>query len=224
MNRRMILAAGGVGAVAVASGLAWWQPWRTPPAPVVQAPPAPVITPPSADGPTMTERAIGSKDAKVTVIEFFSLTCGHCATFARTVLPDVKTKLVDTGKLRLIYWDYPLDQLAMMAAMVARHLPAERYEPFVLALLSTQDRWAFNRAANPLEELWKMAALAGMSRTSFDTAIADTALRDWMLARTRSAQEKWKIDATPSFVVNDQKFPSGMTLESFEKLVPGQGG
>jgi len=165
------------------------------------------------------ERAIGRADAKVTVIEFFSLTCGHCAAFARNVLPSVKEKLIDTGKLRLVYWDYPLDQLALMAAMIARHLPPERYEPFVLALLSTQDRWAFNRGANPTEELWKMAALAGMGRAAFDTAIADNALRDWILEQARSAQEKWRVDATPSFVVNGQKMASGPTLESFQKLV-----
>lgn len=165
------------------------------------------------------ERSIGRPDAKVTVTEFFSLTCGHCAHFAQSVLPAVKEKLIDTGKMRLVYWDYPLDQLALMAAMIARHLPPERYEPFVLALLSTQDRWAFNRGANPTEELWKMAALAGLSRQAFDAAIADTALRDWILTQARTAQEKWRVDATPSFVVNGQKLPSGPTLETFQKLV-----
>jgi protein-disulfide isomerase len=173
-----------------------------------------------AEPPSRGERAIGSTDAKVTVVEFFSLTCGHCAAFARTTLPQVKEKLVATGKMRLVYHDYPLDQVALTAAMVARHLPPERYEPFVLALLATQDRWAFNRAANPTEELWKMAALAGMSRSSFDAAIADTGLRDWIIRQAQSAQEKWRIDATPSFVVNGQRYSGDMSFESFRKLVP----
>ena len=172
-----------------------------------------------AQAATQTERAVGSADAKVTVTEFFSLTCGHCAAFARTTLPQVKEKLVGTGKMRLVYWDYPLDQVALTAAMVARHLPAERYEPFILALLSTQDRWAFARGVNSTEEIWKMAALAGMNRAGFDKAIADTELRDWIIAQARTAQQQWKIDATPSFVVNGQKFSGDLSFDSFSKLV-----
>lgn len=172
-----------------------------------------------AQAVTQTERAVGSADAKVTVTEFFSLTCGHCAAFARTTLPQVKEKLVGTGKMRLVYWDYPLDQVALTAAMVARHLPAERYEPFILALLSTQDRWAFARGVNSTEEIWKMAALAGMNRAGFDKAIADTELRDWIIAQARTAQQQWKIDATPSFVVNGQKFSGELSFDSFSKLV-----
>ncbi len=172
-----------------------------------------------AQAATQTERAVGSADAKVTVTEFFSLTCGHCAAFARTTLPQVKEKLVGTGKMRLVYWDYPLDQVALTAAMVARHLPAERYEPFILALLSTQDRWAFARGVNSTEEIWKMAALAGMNRAGFDKAIADTELRDWIIAQARTAQQQWKIDATPSFVVNGQKFSGELSFDSFSKLV-----
>lgn len=168
---------------------------------------------------TQAERGVGSADAKVTVTEFFSLTCGHCAAFARTTLPQVKEKLVATGKMRLVYWDYPLDQVALTAAMVARHLPAERYEPFILALLSTQDRWAFARGVNSTEEIWKMAALAGMNRAGFDKAIADTELRDWIIAQARTAQQQWKIDATPSFVVNGQKFSGDLSFDSFSKLV-----
>lgn len=169
---------------------------------------------------TRTERAVGSPDAKVTVMEFFSLTCGHCAAFAAGTLPQVKERLIATGKLRLVYYDYPLDQVALMAAMVARHLPPERYEPFILALLASQDRWAFARGVNHTEEVWKMAALAGMSRQRFDAAIADTGLRDWIIRQAQTAQEKWRIDATPSFVVNGEKQSGQMSFDAFRKLVP----
>lgn len=195
MDRRLFLT-GMVGAVGLVPGLA-----------VAQA-------------ATQTERAIGKPDAKVTVIEFFSLTCGHCANFARVTLPRIKTELIETGKLRLVYHDYPLDQLALMAAMIARHLPPERYEAFVLALLASQDRWAFNRAANHTEELWKMAALAGMSRQGFDAALADTPLRDWILHQAQDAQQKWRIDSTPSFVVNAQKHAGDSSFDAFRKLIP----
>ena len=174
-----------------------------------------------ADEPTQTERAIGNPDAKNVVMEFFSLTCSHCAAFHKTTMPEIKSQLIDTGKVRFVFNDFPLDQLALMAAMVARSLPVDRYDPFVTALLSTQDRWAFNRGANPAEELWKMAGLAGMSRAAFDKAIADTALRDWILKQAQVAQDKWKIDATPSFVINGQKYSGEMSFDAFRKLIPG---
>src|SRR5258708_7758038 len=115
----------------------------------------------------MAERAIGSADAKVVVREFFSLTCPHCAAFHRDTMPRVHKDLIDTGKLRMIFHDFPLDQLALTAAAVARSLPPERYEPFAAALLASQDRWAFARGVNATEEMWKMAALAGMPRATF---------------------------------------------------------
>lgn len=206
MNRRTLvfLAAGG-GALATVGGLV---DTRT------------AMAQTAAESSPRSERIIGKPDARVTVTEFFSLTCGHCAAFARVTLPQVKEKLVDTGKMRLTYYDYPLDQLALTAAMVARHLPPARYEAFILALLATQDRWAFNRSANPIEELWKMAALAGMDRAGFDKAIADTALRDWIIAQAQAAQKKWNIDATPSFVVNGQKYSGDLSFDAFRKLIP----
>jgi len=174
----------------------------------------------AADDPTRTERAIGNPDAKTTIIEFFSLTCSHCAAFSRGTMPEVKQKLVDTGKVRFVYQDFPLDQIALAAAMVARHLPPEKYEPFITALLATQDRWVFNRGANPAEELWKMAALAGMSRADFDKAIADNGLRDWILQQADAGQKRYGIDATPSFVINGQKHSGDMSFDSLRKLIP----
>lgn len=169
----------------------------------------------SAEG----ERSIGSPDAKVEVLEFFSLTCTHCAAFANTTFPRVKTELIDTGKIRFVYHDFPLDQLALGAAMVARSLPPERYEPFIRALFANQDRWAFNRQANPIEEIWKTAALAGMSRAGFDAALADTALKNWIVARQGADQAKYKIDSTPTFVINGKKTTGAVGFEDFAKLV-----
>jgi protein-disulfide isomerase len=107
-----------------------------------------------------------------------------------------------------------------MAAQVARYLPVERYEPFVNALFATQDRWAFARDANHIEELWKTAGLAGMSRATFDKAIADDDLKKWILTQQQSDQDKWKIDSTPSFVINGTKYSGEMSYEAFRKLIP----
>lgn len=150
----------------------------------------------------MGERAIGKADAPVRVDEYFSLTCPHCAHFAAETLPQVKKELIDTGKLRLVFHDFPLDRLALTAAAVARYLPPARYEPFVAALLASQDRWAFTRGVNSTEELWKVAALAGLSRESFNAAIADTALQNAILAAQDKAEKTYHIDSTPSFIFN----------------------
>ncbi len=166
------------------------------------------------------ERFIGKPDAKTTVIEFFSLTCSHCAAFAALTMPRVKSELIDTGKIRWVFHDYPLDQIALLAAQVARYLPADRYEPFVTALFATQNRWAFTQDANHTEELWKTAGLAGMSRATFDKAVADEDLKKWILSQQQADQDKWKIDSTPSFVINGTKSEGEMTFDKFRKLIP----
>ena len=123
-------------------------------------------------------------------MEFFSLTCTHCAAFARETMPQIEKELITPGKVRFVYHDFPLDQVALTAAMVARYLPPNRYYPFVNALFANQDRWAFARGVNSTDELWKMAALAGMSRPTFDQAIADTDLRDWILQQQQADRDQ----------------------------------
>ncbi len=145
------------------------------------------------------ERAIGRPDAPVRVVEYFSLTCGHCAAFHRDTLPQVKQKLVEPGAVRFVYRDFPLDRLALAAAVVARSLPAERYEPFIGALLLSQDRWAFARG-DQMEELARMAALAGMARPQFDAALRDEALARAMMEGAQAAEREHNVRSTPSFV------------------------
>lgn len=166
-----------------------------------------------------SERSLGNQDARVTVLEFFSLTCTHCAGFSRETFPQVKTELIDTGKVRFVYNDFPLDQVALAAAAVARTLPAARYEPFVQALLANQDRWAFGRGVDTRAELWKTAALAGMARPTFDAAYDDASLKEWIVAQQNAAQTRYKIDATPSFVINGKTTSGAIDFKAFAALV-----
>jgi protein-disulfide isomerase len=174
----------------------------------------------AADVDPRAERFVGKADAKVTVGEYFSLTCTHCAAFAASTFPEIRKNLVDTGAVRWVFHDYPLDQVALTASQVARYLPVDRYEPFINALFSTQNRWAFGRGNDPTEELWKMAGLAGMSRSTFDKAVGDTSLRDWIIQQQKADTDQWKIDSTPSFVVNNQKYAGEMSYDAFRKLIP----
>lgn len=183
----------------------------------------PALAQTGAADPRLSERAIGRPDAPVRVLEYFSLTCSHCAAFHRDTLPQVKQKLVEPGAVRFVYRDFPLDRLALVAAVVARSMPVERYEPFIGALLLSQDRWAFNRGADPLEELAKMAALAGMSRPQFDAAVRDEALARAILEGVQAAEREHNVRATPSFVFGPDgksKTQSGaVTFERFQQLV-----
>jgi protein-disulfide isomerase len=172
-----------------------------------------------ADDPRMTERSIGKADAPVTVLEFFSLTCGHCAAFSKDTFPRVKRELVDTGRMRLVYRDFPLDQLGLAAAGLARSLPADRYSAFVETLFATQDRWAFNRNADPRAELWKLASLAGMSREAFDAALVDAPLQRAILEQRLQGERQYSVNSTPTFVFGTRVVPGNMAFERFAQLV-----
>ena len=173
----------------------------------------------AADDPRLGERSVGRADAKVVVEEYFSLTCSHCAHFAKTVLPQVKSDLVEKGIVRLVYRDFPLDQIALTAAAVARSLPEARYDAFIGALFASQDRWAFARGVDHNEELWKFAALAGMPRATFDATIADEALKATILAGQGEAAKKHKINSTPSFIIKGETHTGALSFDRFNLLV-----
>ncbi len=145
----------------------------------------------------LAERAAGPADAPVTVVEYFSLTCPACAAFHRDTWPRVRAELVETGRVRHVFADFPLDQAALAAAMLARALPAEQYEPFVSMLLSSQSRWA---TRNFLEELAKLASLAGMSRDTFQAALRSAELQRGVLEIRLRGEQEHRVNSTPTFI------------------------
>jgi len=169
--------------------------------------------------PRFAPRSVGSPTAKNVVEEWFSFTCPHCAAFARETYPDIRAKLVDTGRVRYVFREFPRDRLDLAAAEVARSLPVSRYEPFVLALLAGQQQWAFTKTAEPKDELAKMAALAGMPRSAFDRAIDDKALEEALLSQQSDAEQKYNIDSTPTFIVNGTPHPGELSFEQFSAML-----
>lgn len=163
-------------------------------------------------------RAIGSADAPIKIIEFASMTCSHCAHFHNDVLPELKSKYVDTGKVYVEFKEFPLDDAALKATITARCLPEDKYEGFIALLFKTQDHWA--RGINYMTALRQNAKLAGMSDATFDACHADEKLKlaiaDWM----QQAQEKWSINSTPTFVVNDgaEKISGAQPVAEFERV------
>lgn len=162
----------------------------------------------------MSERVLGKPDAPITIIEFASLTCPHCKDFDLNVLPKLKTAYIDTGKVKLIYRDFPLDGRALLAAMVARCAPKERYYAFLDALFRSQDTWA--RAQDTLQALGQVARVGGMSQEDFDACIKNKDLFEAIKKDATDAQQQYKVESTPTFIINGKKMDGAHSFESFE--------
>ncbi len=164
---------------------------------------APVAT----DNPTvdamMGKRSIGNPNAPIKVVEYSSLTCGHCAHFHKSSYEEFKTKFVDTGRVELIFKEYPLNPPALDASQILRCMPEDKFVSFMSLLFDQQDVWAYK--PDYKDALRQNAKLAGMSDEQFDACLANTDLKNRIVADMKAASDKYKIQSTPSFVVNDGK-------------------
>lgn len=171
----------------------------------------------------LEDRVMGDADAPVTIIEYASLTCPHCATFHRETLPQVKSEWIETGKARLIYRDYPTSPTAvsLAASMIARCAPQERYFAFLGALFETQKNWAVS--PDPIDALAKVAQLGGMPREDVDKCLDDEALLDGLRERALDARMEFGIESTPSFVINGKVVRGNMSYDDFADLLEQAG-
>ena len=161
-------------------------------------------SPRTALAEAFTEEAVlGVADAPVTVIEYASMTCPHCAQFHANAMPTLKDEYIATGKVRLVYRDFPLDGLAVKAAMVARCGGAERYFAFVDVIYGQQQRWA--RSADPVAALKQLVQVGGLAPAQIDACLADKALEEVVLQNRLTGQNEHKVNSTPTFIVNGAK-------------------
>ncbi len=174
---------------------------------------------------TLPELSVGKADAPVTIVEYASMTCGHCANFHNTVYPALKEKYIDTGKVRFVFREFPLDNLAAAASMLARCAGDDATHAMISALFKTQDKWAFVRG-NPVPELFKIAQQAGFSQERFDTCLKDNATLDKMISARQHASEEFGVNATPTFFINGKRFRGRAdSVEAFDQaLAPFLGG
>ncbi|WP_084536476.1 DsbA family protein [Azospirillum halopraeferens] len=147
------------------------------------------------------ERVLGRADAPVTIVDYSSLTCPHCATFHVETLPRIKEQYIDTGKAKLVFRDFPFDQWALRASMLARCAPAERYFAVLDVLFKTQAQWS--RAADPAKALTQIGKLAGLSDETITACWNDQQLADAILSMRLKGQNEDNIQSTPTFVLND---------------------
>ena len=155
----------------------------------------------------LAPRFIGDENAPVKVDEYASLTCGHCATAHLQTLPAIKERYVDSGQVKLVYNDFPLNAAALDAAVIARCLPEERYFRFIDFLFRTQDQWAFSQ--NYQQSLRQNAKLLGATDELLDFCLANQELRQGIVAHMQAMAEKFEISSTPTFVINDEEVVRG---------------
>jgi len=165
----------------------------------------------------LAEGSLGNDKAPVSVIEYASLTCPHCADFANNTFPAFKQKYVDSGKVHYLYRDFPFDQPGLRAAMMVRCAGQERFFGFLEILFKSQTSWA--AAADPIAELAKIARLGGMSKEDFDACMNDKPLMDGILKGEMEAQDKFKVEATPTFIINGVKHEGDMSLEAIDAIL-----
>jgi protein-disulfide isomerase len=161
--------------------------------------------------------AQGPADAKVTIVEYASLTCSHCAAFHQQTYPALKERYIDTGKVRYILREFPLDPLATAGFMLARCDGDPKYYPIVDMLFRQQRGWAFTD--KPLDALRQMMRQAGFSQEKFDSCLGDQKLYDAVNAVKNRGIEAFKVESTPTFFINGQRFAGNMSIDELEKII-----
>lgn len=165
----------------------------------------------------MAERSLGDPNAKVTIVEYSSFTCPHCADFHRETLGEIEKTYIDKGLARYVLSEFPLDGRAMAASMIARCVPAERYFAFVGLLFRDQETWA--RSPDPVADLKVLAQLAGLPGDDVDACLADKALLNAIQVRSAEAQQKHNIHSTPTFLINGTEVSGAQPFSAFQTAI-----
>ena len=159
----------------------------------------------------------GNPDAPVTIVEYASLTCGHCANFHVNVLPGIKERLLDTGKAKLVYKDFPLDQLALRAAVMVRCNAGPRRTAMLDVLFSTQESWA--RSQYPIGALMNIGRAAGMTDQGMEACFNNQETIDGVIQHRLDAEKNYQVNSTPSFVIDGKLYRGALSVEQIAVVV-----
>jgi len=165
----------------------------------------------------LKDMALGEEDAPVTIVEYMSMTCPHCADFHNDNFKPLKEKYIDTGKVRFILREFPFDPRAAAAIMLARCAPEQQFFPMVDVLFSQQRSWA--TAADGREALLQIARMAGFTQESFEACLTNQKLLDDVNAVRTKAADQFGIQSTPSFIINGKRYPGNMSIETMSAII-----
>jgi len=158
----------------------------------------------------------GQADAPVTIVEYASMTCPHCSHFHETTYPEMKKKYIDTGKVRFIFREFPLDPLAAAAAMLARCAGKDKFFPLIDAFFAQQKDWVVQK---PLQPMFAIAKQAGFTQQSFDECLANQQLPTGLEEQRTRATQKFNVNSTPTFFINGKTVRGALTPEELDKQV-----
>jgi protein-disulfide isomerase len=181
-----------------------------------------VVKPAQAAEPTVAElmkppiedMVLGDEHAPVTIIEYASATCPHCAHFSVATFPELKKRYIDTGKVRFIFREFPLDRLAAAGFMLARCAGKDKYFPLIETLFAQQRDWAVQK---PLEPMLQIAKLAGFTKESFDACLSNQQVLDGVEKMRDQAAKDFGVNSTPTFFLNGKRISGDISLEELEK-------
>ena len=171
---------------------------------------------------SLPDMALGPKDASVTITEFASMTCPHCAAFNENVFPKIKSEYIDTGKVRYVFREFPLDVKAAAGSMLARCIAKDdsgKYFAVVDMLFRQQNDWVMK---NTTETLTRIGKQAGLSQQAVETCLKDQALLDKISADQKFAADVLKVNSTPTFFINGEVVKGDISFEEFEKRIKAQ--
>jgi protein-disulfide isomerase len=166
--------------------------------------------------PELGDRILGKDDAPVTIVEYASMTCPHCATFHERTYPELKKRYIDTGKVRFIFREFPLDPLAAGASMLARCAPKEQFFAMIETLFQEQRKWAVEK---PIPPLMAIARQAGFSEQSFNACLSDQKMLNALEAERERAGKKFGVQSTPTLFVNGRLQRGGMSIDELAKVI-----
>jgi len=168
-------------------------------------------------GEALPDVVLGKSDAPVTIVEYASMTCSHCAAFHATTYPELKRKYIDAGKVRFILREFPLDPLATAGFMLARCAGDDKRTAIVDLLFAQQKNWAFTE--KPVESLANLVKQAGVTQEAFEACLKNQDLYDKINKVRDHAAEKFGVNATPTFFINGKKQTGEVTPEALDKLL-----
>lgn len=174
-----------------------------------------------AEGP-LPDMAMGDENAPVTIVEYASLTCPHCAHFHDATLPELKEKFIDTGKVYFIFRDFPLDPLAAAGAMLARCAPDDQYFEMTDLLFDKQRQWAYSQ--DPVSALLNLAKQAGFTQESFEACLTNQELLDGVNEVKDTAARDFGVNSTPTFFINGRMLRGARDIEEFSKVIDEESG
>ena len=170
-------------------------------------------------GEMYTDRVMGNPNAPVKIVEYFSLTCPHCAKFEQETLPKLKADYIDTGKVYYISRDFPFDKPGLQAAEMTRCVSADQYFALVDQLFRSQQQWAL--ASNPLAAIKPLGKFAGLSDSTLDACFDNKELETFILNNRKTATDTFKVESTPTFVINNgaDKIEGAVTYDKFKASI-----